>query len=337
MLLGGLKTKSSSVKTRDKLIKILGKHRQLTVHDMAELLQVSRQYIHRMLIEMQEDKLLMVVGKPPKVYYSLAEKNDDFSVHLLDYSDELFLKQHFIQVDPLGNLLEGVDAMRYWCEKQGLPLDKTIGEYIDTRKKYLAFFNSASLIDGLGKLKSTKGIGVLGVDELYYLDFYAIERFGKTRLGTLMHYAKQGQNRELMKIISDEIRHRVHKLIVDRSIDAVLFVPPTIDRKVQIMTVLEKMLKIDRPTMKVDKIKSRLVIPQKALSKLFERVENAKNTFYVPKQKTFNRVLILDDAIGSGATINEIALKLKEHKLAKEIIGLAITGSYKGFEVISEL
>ena len=40
---------------------------------------------------------------------------------------------------------------------------------------------------------------------------------------------------------------------------------------------------------------------------------------------------------GSGATMNEIALKLKEKKLAKEIIGLAITGSYKGFEVISEL
>jgi biotin operon repressor len=325
------------MKTRDKLIKLLTKHRQLTVHDMAELLQVSRQYIHRVLIELQEDGLLMVVGKAPKVYYSLVQQKDDSIVNVFDYSDELFLKQHFIQVNPLGNLLEGVDAMRYWCEKQGLPLDKTIGEYIETRKKYLAFFNNASLIDGLGKLNSTKGIGVVGVDELYYLDFYAIERFGKTRLGTLMHYAKQGQNRELMKKIADEIIHRVHKLIVDHSIDAVLFVPPTIDRKVQIMSVLEKMLKIDRPVMRVDKIKSRLVIPQKALSKLFERVENAKNTFYVPKQKAFNRVLILDDAIGSGATINEIALKIKEQKLAKEIIGVAITGSYKGFEVISEL
>ena len=49
------------------------------------------------------------------------------------------------------------------------------------------------------------------------------------------------------------------------------------------------------------------------------------------------KILILDDAIGSGATINEIALKIKTQKLAKVIIGVSITGSYKGFEVISEL
>jgi predicted amidophosphoribosyltransferase len=47
--------------------------------------------------------------------------------------------------------------------------------------------------------------------------------------------------------------------------------------------------------------------------------------------------LILDDAIGSGATINEIAKKVKDKKVAQHVVGLAITGSYKGFEVISEL
>ncbi len=41
--------------------------------------------------------------------------------------------------------------------------------------------------------------------------------------------------------------------------------------------------------------------------------------------------------MGSGATINEIALKVKDKNLAKHIIGLAITGSYKGFEIISEI
>ena len=64
---------------------------------------------------------------------------------------------------------------------------------------------------------------------------------------------------------------------------------------------------------------------------------NARNTFIVPEQKKYNKILILDDAIGSGATINEIALKIKTQKLAKVIIGVSITGSYKGFEVISEL
>ena len=76
---------------------------------------------------------------------------------------------------------------------------------------------------------------------------------------------------------------------------------------------------------------------QKALSKIFERVANAKNTFVVRQQKCYKHVLIIDDAIGSGATINEIALKLKQKKVAIKITGLAITGSFKGFDVISEL
>jgi predicted amidophosphoribosyltransferase len=193
------------------------------------------------------------------------------------------------------------------------------------------------LIDGLEKLKNTKDIGAIGVDELYYLDFYAIERFGKTNLGCLMHYAKQGQNKQLMKTIADEVRNRLFHFIELHKIDAILFVPPTIPRKVQIMSTLEKLLQLDLPTVNVRKVSNAIAVPQKALSKLYERVANARNTFVVLEKKKFKKVLILDDAIGSGATINEIAKKLKDKKIAQHIVGLAITGSYKGFEVISEL
>lgn len=325
------------MKTRDLIIKLLKKHSQLTVNDISTLLNVSRQYVHRVLNELSEDELITSIGTAPKVFYRLNEQTKATFVKSVTFEQENFLKCHFILIDPLGNLLEGLDAMKYWCEKQNLPLDKTILEYIETRTKYLSYFNHDELIDGTEKLIQTKGVSEVGVDKLFYLDFYAIERFGKTRLGTLMHYAKQGQNKGLMKQIVSEIRQRVYRLIDEKNIDAVLFVPPTIDRKVQIMSVLQKLLQIDKPVVKVDKIKNQIVVPQKALSKIFERIANAKNTFYVPNQPKFRRILIIDDAIGSGATINEIALKLKEKKIANEVIGLAITGSYKGFEVISEL
>ena len=75
----------------------------------------------------------------------------------------------------------------------------------------------------------------------------------------------------------------------------------------------------------------------KALSKIHERVANAKMSFVNIEKQQFQKILIIDDAVGSGATINEIAQKIKHNKTANEIIGLAITGSYKGFEVITEL
>ncbi len=325
------------MKTKDTILKLLGKHGQMTVHELATILNVSRQYVHRMLNELEDSEMIMSMGKAPKVYYMLKQQEKQVAIQSITYDKERFLKEHFLLVDPLGNMLEGIDAMNYWCQKQTLPIEKTVAEYTSTRQKYLDYFNEQNLIDGTEKLKHTKGMEHIAIDKIFYLDFYAIERFGKTRLGTLMHYAKQGQNKMLMKMIVNEILHRVHHLVVNQKIDAVLYVPPTIDRKLQIMTVLEKSLKIEKPKVKIEKIKNQIVVPQKALSKIFERVANAKNSFYVPKQTKYNRILIIDDAIGSGATINEIAIKLKEKHLCKEIVGLAITGSYKGFEVISEL
>ena len=48
-------------------------------------------------------------------------------------------------------------------------------------------------------------------------------------------------------------------------------------------------------------------------------------------------VLLIDDAIGSGATMNETARKLKAKGIAKTVVAIALTGSYKGFEVMGEV
>jgi DNA-binding Lrp family transcriptional regulator len=321
----------------DKVLKLIEKNGQLSVHELVAILKISRQYIHRVLLDLEENNSIKKIGVAPKVYYALNDEVSNRKSVIVSHEQELFLQKHFLIVDALGQKLEGLTAMEYWCDKQSLPVLKTIEEYISTRNKYLGFYNETGLIDGLEKIKSTKGIENIGVDHLFYLDFYAIERFGKTRLGTLMHYAKQGQNKDLMKQIVKEIKQRILKLIHDQDIDAIIFVPPTIGRKIQIMDVLQKLLAIDKPVFKVEKIRTQIIVPQKALSKIFERVANAKNTFVIPVQKKYKHILIIDDAIGSGATINEIALKIKEKRLANTITGLAITGSYKGFEVISEL
>ncbi len=325
------------MKTKDKIVRLLKKHGQLTIHQLSELLKTSRQYIHRMITELEELNLVQKWGKAPHVYYSLAEETGVISNTVVSYQKELFLNAHFLLIDALGNKLEGLKAMTYWCDKQQLEIIKTIDEYIHTRTKYSGYFNENGMIDGKPKLLNTEGIKEIGIDNLYYLDFYAIERFGKTRLGTLMHYAKQGQNKLLMKQIVEEIKQRIYNLINQEKVDAVVFVPPTINRKIQIMSVLQRLFDIQKPTLKVEKIKTPIIIPQKALSKIFERIANAKNTFIVPLQKKYNHVLIIDDAVGSGATINEIALKIKSQKIAKKITGLAITGSFKGFDVISEI
>ena len=44
---------------------------------------------------------------------------------------------------------------------------------------------------------------------------------------------------------------------------------------------------------------------------------------------------MIDDAVGSGAMLNETAKQMRGARMVKgKIIGLSIVGSYKGFEVI---
>ena len=325
------------MKAENKIIAFLSQKEMSTVEEMTNHLSFSRQYIHKLLDRLIEQRLVEKNGRIPHVFYRIADKDDYHELPRISLENERFLNEHFLLVQATGNLLQGVEAMKYWCSIQNLDFNKTVEEYVETRKKYLKFYKESGFIDGLMKLQNTTGITEIGVDHLFYFDFYAIERFGKTHLGTLMHYAKQGQNKSLMKTIVDEIKYRLANFIVDNKIDAIAYVPPTIKRNVQIMDYFEKNLGVNLPKIKVQKIRNNIVIPQKALSKLPERIENAKKTFYIGENEAYNRVLILDDAIGSGATINEIALKIKAAGLANELFGLAITGSYKGFEVISEI
>ena len=67
-------------------------------------------------------------------------------------------------------------------------------------------------------------------------------------------------------------------------------------------------------------------------------VVNAKKSIVVEDSGQYNNILLIDDAVGSGATLNETAGQIRSRGLVKDkIIGLAITGSFKGFDVISEV
>jgi len=204
-----------------------------------------------------------------------------------------------------------------------------------TWEKYDSF-RKDGLIDGLAKIKMT--FSQVNLDDLFYLDFYSIERFGKTKLGQLLLYAKQSQDKSLMKELAAAIKPKVDKVIKKYKIDGVGFIPPTVKRETQLMKELERNLQLNARMIPIVKIMTEVAVPQKTLNKLEDRVENAKKTIIVNDSKLYNNILIIDDAVGSGATLNETAGQIKAKGICRgKIIGLAITGSFKGFDVISEV
>ncbi len=324
---------------KEKIIRLFEQKNELSVKEITDNLLVSKQMVHLVLTKLMEENKVVKYGRVPKTVYRFIDIPDIDHKKAFNTSEDskTFLNEHFLVITEVGNMLEGIEGFDYWCRKRNLPLQKTIDEFVLTQKKYDDFKGKDGFINGLDKLRSTKGFDKIWLDDLYYLDFYDIERFGKTRLGTILHYAKQGQNKMLMRILIDEIREKIEEFIHIHHINAVGFVPPTIRREVQLMKVLQTGLKINLPAINILKIGGIIPVPQKSLSKLEERINNADNTFMLRGNQSFKRLLLIDDAVGSGSTLNQIAAKIKKSGVAEHITGLAIVGSFKGFDVITDV
>jgi len=323
------------MKTSEKIIQYLEKNEQSSVNELVGYLRISRMAVSKQLRKLLIQGAVRKVGKPPVVFY-LINKEVTQKKDLVSLSAEIkkSIEESFLFITPMGQRKQGLEGFSFWCEKTGQPVEKSAIEYVKILKKYFKFKKNG-LIDRSGKFRST--FPKVGLDQVFYLDFYSIERFGKTKLGQLLLYSKQSQNRKMIRELSIEIKPKIDKIIEKYRVDGIGFIPPTVKRELQFMKELEKNLKEKVPKISIKKIKTDILVPQKTLTKLSDRIENAKNTLVVDERRFFRTILLIDDAVGSGATLNETALQIKNKKIAKKVIGLSITGSFKGFDVISEV
>jgi hypothetical protein len=326
---------------KDNIKQLFEKSKELTIKEIVSILGISKQMAHIAINALVEEKYLEKLGRTPKTIYRLVTLRNELAHGVTKTRftpvEEEYLKKEFLVVTESGNLLEGAEAFIYWCNQRKQPPEKTFREFQETKKRNAHYYDTAGMINGYGKLKTTKGFNQIWLDDLFYLDFYAIEHFGKTKLGTLLHYAKQGQNKMLMRIMMEMISYRIKTFIDTQGADAVGFVPPTIRREVQIMRFIQDNLNLVLPIIDIKKVSGIIPVPQKSLAKLDERIRNAENTFAITDRRTYDHIILIDDAVGSGATLNEVAGKIKSKGVARKITGLAIVGSFKGFDVITDV
>jgi len=322
--------------TVEKIIELVKQGKQVPAKDIVNHIGISKQAVFRHLSKLVKQDVLEKIGKPPKVFYVIKKQEKPKQDYIIPDEDKDVIEKNFLTITSLGEGKKGFNGFVGWCQKRGMDVEKEASKYVADLKKYNKL-RKDGLINGMVKMKAT--FDKVYLDNLFYLDFYAIPHFGKTKLGQTLLYAKQGGNKSMIKDLSEEIRPKVNNLIKKYKVDAVAFVPPTIKREVQFIKELENNLSLRLGHVKITKVKTPIIIAQKTLNKLGDRVENAKKTFVLEAWPKYKSILLIDDAVGSGATLNEIAAKIKAQKKFKggKVIGLVITGSFKGFDVISEV
>jgi len=325
--------------TKERIIDYIKTHGRVRPHDLTREFGLSHMAIHKQLKRLLETGTISRIGKPPLVYY-VIDTGHHVNVSALINEEKNKLDKWYKYITPAGKIIDGFAGFVEWVRdtKQEKHLPQLITEYIKTRESANKHFSDSGWIDATRKIINT--FPKVYIDKLLYQDFFALPKFGKTRLGQLVLYAKTSQSRILMTEVVEFIKPIVTKIIKYYEIEAVAFIPPTLPRNLQLMKEIEFELSLKRPEIKLDKIFAGPVrIAQKSLPKLEQRIENARSTIYPGRTNVlFRKILLIDDAVGSGATFNETAKKLRDERIAKDkIIAYAIVGSMKGFDVISEV
>ncbi len=321
--------------TRNKIYEYILDNAPIWATKIANHFWFSNQIIHRHIRKLLEDWDIIKSWTPPKVYY-FPKKEEISKKYELEKNKKDIIDNNFILFEANGNVLYWFDWFIKWCENRNINPILESDIYIDTLWKYQKYKNENWMINWIEKIKST--FEEVFLDEIYYLDFYSIEKYWKTMLWNLMLYGKQNSDKDIIEKIISLIKIPILDFINKNNIDSFAFIPPSINRKIQIMDKLNKGLDIKLNELKLIKIFRDKIVSQKSLSKKEDRIINARETIFI-ENKNFksNKILLIDDAVWSGSTLNETAKKIKESWISNYVIWIAIVWSFKWFEIINEV
>ena len=157
-----------------------------------------------------------------------------------DYSRQF---EHFLFINPKGNLFVGQKGFVEYCNRKELDFDKLAQEYISINQSYDEH-RRHGLINATAKAKGVFGDDLM-LDKMVFCEFYKIPRFGKTLVGQLLLHAKQTQNQkyilEVCNMFASQIRIEAQKY------NTTCFVPPSTPRTIQFMTLLNQVVNSDIP------------------------------------------------------------------------------------------
>lgn len=323
---------------------------QLSAWEIAEKLGKSRVLIHRYLQALLEQKKLEKIGKTPHTKYKLATNqlvSENVEQKILnkksevqtDFKTRKTLDEVFLKFSPTWERLEWLLWFQKWCKEKNLDISQKIQDYLQIAKYIEKEQDTCGLLPAdiaFGKdFEQNYLESVLYADQYNYMDFW------RGKLAELTFYAKQSQNKQLIVESIAEIFPKLECLIQVQKFDAIAITPWSIERKNQLLWSLKKELAVFQiPFISVIKYSpSGIFIPQKSLKTRRERIQNAKNTIFVDDEnaKNYKKILLIDDFVGSWATLNETAKKLKEQGV-HEVIGFAFVGNTNlSYEVIREI
>ena len=323
-------------KTTEGIIFLLQNTQQLTIDKIAQAWNVSVSSAKKYIKQFVDQGMVEKIGKPPKKINYILTLEDS----LLNYPSEHkeIINKYYSYLTPEGRFLKGIKGFEYQMSKQFSKQDiKSMAKkYVEIRREYYGEALEKNKIDVTNILQYVFNDEAY-LKKLFYSDFDKLPVFNESKLMQLIKIAKSGQkNTELMVEIANSLNNSIQKIIEEYNIDAVGFIPPTMMRKTQLMTFFKKRLNINLPQIKLEKVKNLLPVQQITLKSIQDRIKNAKESIQIKSLEKYKNILLIDDVVGSGATLNETAKKLINQEIATKVYAVTVIGPINPgkFEII---
>jgi len=335
---------SFSFNTYKKILDLFENTELIWASEIAEKTWISRVSVHKVLKELLDENKIKKVWKASHTRYKSLiykdkekkEKDDDF---IVDFKTKKFFDDNFYKFDSDWKLLSWFSWFKNWIIDRNFDLKKQIENY----KKIYNFVENKENECWLLEVTDifSKKFEKCYMQKVFYAGEYSFMEFGRTKLAEMTFYAKQSQDKKLINQSIDEIIYKLECLIKTEKIDAIAIVPWSIDRKNQLLWILKNRLS-DFNLNFINIIKyypNNISIPQKSIKSKSGRIKNAINTIFVNDENLskYSKILLIDDFVWSGATLNITAKKLIE-SWWKNIIWFSFVWSLDlSYEVINEI
>lgn len=319
----------------------------LWVTEISEKIGKSRVIIHKYLKELVSQKILKKVWSWAHTKYKKMHFEENFleidkeneKDIFLDYKNRKILEENFLKFSPIWDIYKWFSGIKSWSFERKLEPEKTIKRFLEISKMVENNYDSCGLIEAT--FSFSKNLEKNNFEKIFYADQYNYLEFWRWKLAELAFYAKTTQNKELIKQTFDILLPKLECLLQRENFDAIWIIPWSIDRKNQILGFLKKELKIYKiPFINIIKYyKNNITISQKSLKTKEQRLQNAKNTIFIDDWNIwkYKKILLIDDFVGSWATLNETAFKLKSLWIS-EIYGFSFVWNVDlSYEVINEI
>lgn len=324
---------------------------ELSPSQIAYILGKSPVIIHKYLKELVLQKKLIKNKNWAHTTYSLAEtqtiQNTGSNVRIslqdrdlwLSYSDLRILEETFYKFSENWVLLQWRKGFIERCNNRHLDADEKAPQFIKIKKHIDATKNVCGVIDATEAF--SRHVEKLHMQKVFYADQYNRMEFGRWKLAEMTFFAKQSQNKSLISECISAITLSIECLIKKNKIDAIAIVPPSIARTNQLLKILrQELVYLWLPFVNIIKyFPWKIPVPQKSLKSRDQRIRNAQQTIIVDDSSTNKkwRILLIDDFVGSGSTLNETAHKLKK-AWAQYVVWFAFVGNTNlSYEVINEV